>query len=165
MTSLLVPEMLRRGFDPLREAMEHEEKPPTRRWRRSVLSALPLIFAMLERVRGWTGQLTDQGIEARTLAVVLNETLQALNFGRDTLLELRKTWASAPLDDGKEDDLKTLDGFVTKLEALQDETRSFLRWLDKPLPPIDLAAIERAKSGKAEDSDSILARLRAGGNL
>jgi hypothetical protein len=164
MTSLLIPQMLRGSFEPLRDAMPNKDHPPTADHRRDIVAAFPLVKAMLEKLRSYLDALGEHGIESRKLALVAKEVQSALDLGRQVLGELRGAWLAAPEDQGKQHDLAQLEAFQHFVDKIRADNRTLLTWLDTSPPKVDLAVLDAAQEG-SESLDSILARLHAGGDL
>jgi hypothetical protein len=154
MTTALAEQIAR-----IRDALQEDLQAPLR----EILPVFSFYAYMFEGLWRVVGKLADYAIEGRKLTLIVKESLDSVNEVLNRMARARELpLAATPGDENGQGDLEACERRVVKV---RDDFQSLLHWLDAPTPPVDLAALERAKTGKTESLDSILARLRAGGEL
>jgi len=156
MAPTLVSEMVRGSLAPVRDALRQEKRPSTQ----DLLNAFSYLTNQMEQFRVWIDSILDDGIESRKLAFMVKEALDSLDETLRLLADARDNPpGNQPLP------LADLEENTRRVERVRGDFLALLRWLEAPPPKVDLVALERGKTGKTEDLDSILARLHAGGDL
>ncbi len=123
----------------------------------------------LESLRALVGAALDQGIESRELAEDLRAFSALVDLIRASLYSRVRALAAAEAEsDERQDALRKLDDYDARAAAVQDYFNRLQQLIQTP-PKLDVEAFLRERTAATdqdfEEGDSILARLKAGGDL
>ena len=173
MTPTLFPQMAQSTFQPLLDRLEvgQREHEFTSEEVRELLLACGLGASVLEKLWELFEESLRRGLESRKLRAPPATVHRHHRTGFERSLSEGSLSAAGEALAGEERSarLRTLDEQSARARAMRDELASLQRWLQRPPPPVDLAAIlgSTVSSGQKgyEDLDDILARLKAGGDV
>jgi hypothetical protein len=169
MAPTILPEFVRAGLAPVREALERERRPLTPREVQRVFYLCFLIADVMEKTWEAIQSTLGEGAEGGKLTSFLKETSAAVEEALRVYAKAREAAAACEAP-ANTTDLSRLEETARRAEQLRGDLASLLRWLEGAGPPrLEPGMLRGAGAAPPaegyENIDSILARLRSGGDI
>jgi hypothetical protein len=164
MTPALVPQIVHNSLLPIRRAVECPGGSCPPFTVQEMLDGCLFAADLVELLWNYGQERMGCGMERARAQTLLAEIRADIDLALATFTAVRDLAADATAET-EPNDLASLTERIRNVEALRDKSQEFQRWLDIPYPRIDLAALDRVKTGEGENLATILARLRSGGDL
>lgn len=108
------------------------------------------------------------GVESRKLSLLVRDVIETIEEGEAIVTRFQLALEKCQGTQGLSADLSVLEAFRQSAEKTRANLRILADWLKQAPPAIDIAVLpsaSQAPATEAENLDSILARLAAGGDL
>ncbi len=167
MVSTLAPRIVKSGLAPLREALEREGAiAPEELY--ELAEAFPIWSGLPENLWEAVCRTAEMGVESRKLSLLVRDVIETIEEGEAIVTRFQLALEKCQGTQGLSADLSVLEAFRQSAEKTRANLRILADWLKQAPPAIDIAVLpsaSQAPATEAENLDSILARLAAGGDL